>query len=130
MGIRARPCRWLSFWGGFLGGGACIIGLQSLQKTTSEGGPSFRKNKEEEVPWIGLNYPLIAKRTGRWGGGVGAKDYAALAEQCAPSSAHRNSPYAPTNKGEGAACARAVRQCLNFSVKSCLGWLSHLVLDL
>lgn len=99
---------------------------KSSENNPQRGGPSFRKNKEEEVPGIGLKYPLIPKRTGRWGGGAGAKDYAALREQCSPSSA----PPVLHQPGRRAACARAVRQCLNLSVKNCLGWLSHLVLDL
>lgn len=63
---------------------------------------------------------------------VGTKDYAALTEAMIPFFIPRNSisHQAPTKQGEGAVCARAVRQCLNLSVKNGLGWLSHLVLDL
>lgn len=68
---------------------------------TGGGGGSFRKNKEKEVPGIGLKYPLIAKRTGRWGGGAGAKDYAALREQCSPSSAP---PVLPPAREESSLC--------------------------
>lgn len=74
----SKPCRWLRFWQKFLGGGVYIGGLQSLQKTTSkEVLTAFRRKKEEEVSGMCLKHLLIAKRTGRLGGGD-AKDYATL----------------------------------------------------